>query len=409
MNVLVFTSLWPNGEQPNFGVFVKHRALAVARLEGVRTRVVAPVPYFPKALAGAFVPEDWRTRARVKGRETIEGLPVEHPRYLVTPKVGMRFYGRWMARGAEAVVRRLHAEEPFDLIDAHYAFPDGHAAFKLARALDLPILVTARGSDINQFSRLPYIRPLLKETLAGATHVITVSGSLRDKIIALGISPDRVTTIRNGINRGLFTPRDRVAAREKLGLDPSARIVVTVGHLNAVKGIDRLIDAMGLIKKQAGDAGVRLYAIGEGRERPRLEKQIADHGLTGRVFLPGARPQAELPEWYSAADLFCLASHREGCPNVVIEALACGVPVVATDVDGIGELITSPAYGRLVVPGDNAAGGFAEKIAEAWQVNWDRQAIAAYGRSRAWEDVAAEVKEVMNRAVRQHREKNGSR
>jgi len=391
MNVLVFTSLFPNHEQPDFGVFVKHRVAALARLPDVDLRVVAPVPYFPKQLILPIAPTHWQRAARIKACELIDGLTVYHPRYLVTPKVGMSFYGRWMAGGAEALVRRLHAEQPFDLIDAHYVYPDGLAAVRLGQKLHLPVVITARGSDINLFSQMPLIRPLLRQALKSAAGVITVSEALKQRVVELGIDAEKIAVIRNGIDRTVFYPRDRSAARQKLGLDANAQLIVTVASLTANKGIDRLIDALALVARRHPDTDARLYVIGEGPARATLKARIAEHGLTGRVSLVGSRPQAELPEWYSAADLFCLASHREGCPNVVIEALACGTPVIASEVGGIGELITSPAYGRLVPAHQPPAEGFASCISEALKAHWDRGEIAAHGGARSWADVAAEI------------------
>jgi len=389
MNVLVFTSLWPNSEQPNFGVFVKHRIAALARTDDVSVRVVAPVPYFPKLLALPFVPAHWRRAARIKEREIIADLETHHPRYLVTPKVGMSSYGQWMARGAANVVRQLHAEQPFDLIDAHYVYPDGFAAALLGQELGVPVVITARGSDINLFSQMPHIRPLLQDALEGATGVIAVSDALKQRIVELGISSEKVAVIRNGIHREIFYPRDRAAARQRLGLDPNASIIVTVASLTPNKGLDRLLDAMSLIVPHQTEA--QLYVIGEGPQRIALEARLAVHGLAGTAFLIGSRPQAELPDWYSAADLFCLASHREGCPNVVIEAMACGAPVIATDVGGIAELITSQAYGRLLPSHQPVVEGFAASINETLSHNWNRTEIAAHGGARSWDDVAADL------------------
>ena len=405
MNILVFTTLWPNREQPNFGAFIRHRTVALSQLAGVSLQVVAPVPYFPKALA-ARAPKDWQIKARIQEREMISGLAVEHPRYLVTPKVGMRFYGHWMASGAEKIVRQLHQKMPFDLIDAHYIYPDGLAALELGRALNLPVVMTARGSDIHQFSQLPHIRPLLHEALSGATSVISVSGGLRQSMVELGIPAEKIAVIHNGIDRTVFHPRDRVAARRKLGLDPARRMMIAVCSLIPSKGLDRLIEAVALLVRQGADEGLLFYVVGEGHARASLEAQIAAHGLSERIFLVGARLQAELPEWYAAADAFCFATHGEGCPNVVIEALACGLPVIATNIPGIDELITSPAYGRLVPPDGSVASGFAEQMAAAFKTTWDRDAIAAYGGARAWEDVAVEVKAVLSDAVQRHRRRH---
>jgi glycosyltransferase involved in cell wall biosynthesis len=393
MNVLVFTSLWPNAEQPNFGLFVKHRVVAMSKLDNVHARVVAPTPYFPQSFRSRHLeslwPESWRKAARIPDREWIDGLETYHPRHLVTPKLGMRFYGRWMAVGVEPLVRRLRAQRAIDLIDAHYVYPDGYAATLIADRLGVPVVISARGTDINLFSRMPLIRPLIRKALTRADGVIAVSDSLRRRMIELGVEPDKVAVIRNGVDREVFYPRDRNEARRKLRLDPEAGVLVSVGALVPLKGVDRLIDAMALARDSDRNARLKLYVIGEGPRRAALESRIAGLGLADRVFLPGQREQSELADWYSAADLFCLASHREGCPNVVLEAMACGTPVIASDVGGVGELISRPGYG-LLLP-EPTAETFAGAISKALREDWDRNAIALEGRARSWEDVAGEI------------------
>jgi glycosyltransferase involved in cell wall biosynthesis len=385
MNILVFTSLWPNSEQPNFCIFVKHRAAALAQVEGVDLCVVAPVPYFPKRINSPIVPAHWQAKARIPEGEMIDGLEIIHPRYLLPPKVGMSFYARLMAGGAESVLRRLHAERPIDLIDAHYIYPDGYAAVMLGEALKIPVILTARGTDITQFPRMPLIRPQIRKALTKARGLIAVSSQLKKGIVDLGIEDEKVAVIPNGIDRQIFFPRDRAQMRRKLGLDTGSKIIITVGGLIPRKGIDRLIDAIGHLNIDQ----VKLYVIGEGPERAALEAKIAKLNLTDKVFLIGSRLQSELMEWYSAADLFCLASHHEGCPNVVIEAIACGTPVVATDAEGVEDLIVKPNYGR-VVP-FRSVEKFAAEIRYALESDWDRNEIATYGRERSWADVAEEV------------------
>jgi glycosyltransferase involved in cell wall biosynthesis len=394
MNILVFTSLWPNAEQPNLGVFVKHRVAAVSRLEGVNARVVAPVPYFPKKIPlRNFWPERWRRAASVPDREMIDGIETFHPRHLLTPKIGMSLYGRWMAGGAEALMTGLRAGQPFglpiDLIDAHYVYPDGYAAVLMAERLNIPVVITARGTDVNLFSRMPLIRPLIRKALALADGVIAVSEALKRRMVELGVEADKIAVIRNGVDREVFYPRDRTEMRLRLGLDSASRVIVTAGALVTVKGVDRLIDAMALVRNSPRGVNAKLYVIGEGPRRAALEARIKGNDLADRVFLVGQRPQSELAEWLSAADLFCLASRREGCPNVVIEAMACGLPVVAPDVGGVSELISKPEYGiTLQSP---TAGKFAEAITTALEANWNRTEIAVAGCARSWSDVANEI------------------
>jgi glycosyltransferase involved in cell wall biosynthesis len=328
--------------------------------------------------------------AAVPEQEVIDGLQTFHPRYLVTPKVGMSFYGNWMARGAFETVRRLHAERPFDLIDAHYVYPDGYAAALLGERLNIPVFITARGTDINLFSQMPLIRSKIVKALNGAAGIIAVSEALKNRMVELGISAEKIVVIRNGIDREIFRPRERDEARRQIGFDPEDRILLTVSALVSVKGIDRLIDAMNLLTRSGREDRLKLFIIGKGSERENFQSQISNLKLENCVRLVGAKSQKELADWYSAADLFCLASHREGCPNVVIEALACGLPVVAADVGGVAELIATPSLGRLV--SSPTAENFAAEIRAALSTGWKREEIAASGGARSWEKVAAELR-----------------
>jgi teichuronic acid biosynthesis glycosyltransferase TuaC len=385
MNILVFTSLWPNSEQPNLGIFVKNRIAALAQIDGINVRVVAPVPYFPRGFQSSIIPDRWRRMARIADREMVAGIETFHPRHLVTPKVGMAFYSHWMARGAENLLKRLHAERPISLIDAHYVYPDGHAAVLLGESMNIPVAITARGTDINLFSRMPLIRPMIRHALKRAQGVIAVSDALKQRMVELGIEAEKVAVIRNGIDRSIFYPRDQAEARRRLGLATESRIIIAVGALVPLKGMDRLIDAMKLLSSES----IKLYVIGEGPERAALEAQIANHELVDRVFLIGSRPQEELAEWYSAADLFCLASSREGCPNVVIEAMACGTPVIAADVGGVRELLVGQAYGRVI--SRVTADSLAREIKVALAMDCDRNGIAKQVGARSWAEVAGEV------------------
>ncbi|MFN0120844.1 MAG: glycosyltransferase [Blastocatellia bacterium] len=401
MNILVFTTLWPNAEQPNLGVFIRNRTLALARRPGVNVRVVAPVPYFPRTLAG-LAPPEWRKKARIPARETLEGLAVEHPRYLVTPKVGMRYYARWMAQGATRIAGWLHARAPFDLIDAHYLYPDCLAALSLGQALNLPVVMSARGSDVNVFPGLPHIRPLIQQALAGADGMIAVSQGLKNEMLALGAAADRLRVIRNGVNGALFYPREQGAARQRLGLDPQRKILLTVCSLTPRKGVDRLIEALARLRRENENTNAMLCVVGEGPVRPALAELIGRHNLRDHVLLAGAKPNAALADWYAAADLFCFASHGEGCPNVVLEAQACGLPVLGAHVAGVDELLTDADLGMLV-PTDNPAQAFATAMRQALARAWDRELIAGKGSGRAWEDVAADNEAFMREVIARRR------
>jgi glycosyltransferase involved in cell wall biosynthesis len=315
------------------------------------------------------------------------------------PKVGMPLHGPMMLRSLFGSVRSLHTRARFDLIDAHYVYPDGFAAVGLGRALGIPVVVSARGSDVNRFSDFPRIRPKLRETLAGAAGVIAVSGALRDRMVELGTPASKIEVIPNGVDLAVYAPRDRRAARARLGLE-DRRTLLYVGNLVPGKGVEILIDAFARLVEGGGSAAVtdpvQLVIVGGGPLRPALEARARSRGVAGSVRFAGEIPHAALADWYSAADALCLASEREGWPNVLLEALACGTPVVATRVGGIPEIVVSDRIGILA---DGTPAAISAAAREALAREWDRAALRAHAEGFTWERAAASVVRVFERAL----------
>jgi glycosyltransferase involved in cell wall biosynthesis len=389
MRVLTFTSLFPNAVQPELGVFIYQRMSHFARRMGNEVEVVAPVPYCPKWLPV----ERWRQMASVPKQGTMSGIEVHYARYPLLPKL-MPLHALLMYAGTFPVVRRLHARQSFDCIDAHYVYPDGMAAVLIGKQLGVPVVVSARGTDINVFPSFPLIRPMIRWTLKQASGVVAVSQSLKDRIVELGIATDKVQVIGNGTDTERFYPMDRAAARKELGLPEDGNIAVAVGSLVPVKGHDRLIRGFAAFAGKFGNA--RLYIVGKGRLHTTLEQLIRNTGMQDRVFLVGGRPNHELRLWFSAADVSCLASSLEGWPNVVLESLACGTPVVASRVSGVPEIIVSSDLGVLVEPDVDA---IARGLERAFTAKWDRTTLVKYARLRTWDVVASEVEQYLHSRV----------
>src|SRR5215468_5894119 len=242
MNVLIFTSLYPNNIWPHHGVFVKERMTKFAQLEGCKAKVVAPVPYFPSLKISRKV-----QFSQVVQREIIEGLEVYHPRYFMLPKVSMVLHGFLMFLFALPCVQKIQRDFQFDLIDAHYVYPDGFAAVLLGSFFKKPVAVSARGSDINLFARFPLIRRFLQYTLNKADRVIAVSQALKDAMIALHIPEEQIIVISNGVDTEKFCPFSKGEARRKLRLPHHKRILLSVGRLVPLKGFDLLIKALKLL------------------------------------------------------------------------------------------------------------------------------------------------------------------
>jgi glycosyltransferase involved in cell wall biosynthesis len=305
---------------------------------GITARVVAPVPWFPfkSERFGAY-----GVLARVPDHEVRHGIQVSHPRFPAIPKIGMTAAPFLLYAAMRKVVRDLCRKEgSFDLIDAHYFYPDGVAAALLARDLGLPLTITARGTDINLIPRHPVARQLITWAATRADGLITVCQALKDELIRLGIDPEKVRVLRNGVDLNGFRPLPREAMRAPFAA--SGPILLSVGGLVPRKRHDLVIRAMLALPEAT------LLIVGEGTERDALARLARDLGVADRVRLLGPVPHARMAEIYSAGDILILASTREGWPNVLLEAMACGTPAIATPVWGAPEVITQPAAGRLL-------------------------------------------------------------
>lgn len=376
MKVLLFSSLFPSSVRPVHGIFVETRLRELLKTGQVDARVVSPVPWFP--FSGQRFGEYGQFAATPR-REHRNGIDVHHPRYLLLPKVGMNLAPHAMAQGAWPTIRRLQAEGfDFDLIDAHYYYPDGVAAAILARRLGKPLVVTARGTDLNLIPQHAYPRKLILETAAQAGASIGVCRALMDTLADLGADSGKLHTLRNGVDLERFVPEPRDHARERLGLPKQGRLMLSVGHLIERKGHFIAIDALALLP---GD--VSLAIAGSGPDRQSLEKHAAQLGLGHRVKFVGVVPQTELKWWYSAADILALCSSREGWANVLLEAMACGTPVIATNIWGTPEVVSTPEAGVLM--NERSGAGLADAWVRLFASYPARAATRAYAERFSWE------------------------
>ena len=373
LRILTYTTLFPNAAQPVNGVFVENRLRHLLASGGVEARVMAPVPWFPSANPkfGA-----WAAFAAVPAAEERHGNPILHPRYPVIPKIGMTVAPALLYAWTRAAVRKLQSEWDFDLIDAHYFYPDGVAAALIARELGKPLVITARGTDLNLIPDYPLPRRQILWAAGRADGMITVCDALKRKLLDMGVPGEKVVVLRNGVDLKGFRPLDRDAARRELGLD--GKVVLSVGLLIERKGHYLIIDAL----KQLPD--VTLLIAGSGPDRAELEHRAAVAGVASRVQFLGQVPHEKLAAVYSAADALVLASSREGWANVLLEAMACGTPVAATDVWGTAEAVTAPEAGVLI--GERSAAGIADGVRRLFADLPDRAATRRYAELFSWDD-----------------------
>ena len=343
MKILSFTTLFPNVAQPRHGVFVEQRLLQLQATGEVELRVVAPVPWFPlpEKLATQYF-ASYARYAQVPANAERHGVSVLQPKYPVIPKLGMNIAPALLAARAAPVLKKLLANGfDFDLIDAHYYYPDGVAAALLGKRFNKPVTITARGSDLNLLPDYPLPRRWIKWAERQAAASITVSEALRGKLIELGGNPQNIHTLRNGVDLQTFQPtHDRAALRSRLGFNRPT--LLQVGNLVELKGQALSIAAMRSLPEYD------LVLVGDGEQRGELQTQIDQLGLSDRVTLLGELPHSDLPGYFAAADALLLPSSREGLANVLLEAMACGCPVIATHVGGTPEVVTEPAAGIML-------------------------------------------------------------
>jgi teichuronic acid biosynthesis glycosyltransferase TuaC len=370
-------------------VFVENRLRHLIVTSSTTSTVVAPVPWYPAGLPG---PRSWTRLVGVPAVEQRHGLVVHHPRYVVIPRLGMAAAPALLFAAALRAVRRLVSSGlTFDAIDAHYVYPDGVAALLLGRRLGLPVVVTARGSDVTQLPDYALPRRMIGWAIRRADALIAVSSALGERLVALGADPARVTVLRNGVDLIQFRPpADREAARTALGM--GGPTLLSVGHLIARKGHARVIAALPLLPSSVG-----LLIAGEGPLEAELRDLAERLDVASRVRFLGAIPHADLAAVYGAADLLVLASSREGWANVLLEAMACGTPVVASPIPGNDEVVRAAEAG--VIAEANTPQALATAAAALLTAPPSRAKTRAYAERFGWAETSAGQLTVFRRVL----------
>jgi teichuronic acid biosynthesis glycosyltransferase TuaC len=377
VRVLTFTTLYPNTIAPRHGIFVETRLRQLLKSGRVRATVVAPVPWFPFKHS-AF--GQYSQYSKVPRTEMHQGIGVLHPRYPSLPKIGMSLAPLLLAAASKPILRKLISSgADFDLIDAHYFYPDGVAAVMLGEYFDKPVVITARGTDINLIARYWLPRKWILWAAARAHGLVAVSAALAGRLARIGVDERKICILRNGVDVDFFAPIERERERTRLGVE--GLLLLSVGNLVELKGHHLAIEAL----RAFPDA--HLLIVGDGPEARNLKSLAQNRGVQRRVMFLGLLPQTELRIYYGIADVLILASSREGLANVLLEAMACGTPVVATRVGGNSEVIASPEAGVLMEERSvEALVGAVRKLLAAFP---NRTATRSYALRFGWNDVTS--------------------
>jgi teichuronic acid biosynthesis glycosyltransferase TuaC len=385
IHVLTLSTLFPNSARPNFGVFVERQTAALSRQPGVDVTVINPIgaPPFPFSRL-----KKYHQLHDLPWHENWFGLDIYRPRFSLLPGIGGRFNPAAICNAIWPIVQKIHAERPIDIVDAEFFYPDGPAAMEIAARLSVPYTIKARGSDIHYWSSIAGCRAKIIAAAQSASALLAVSTAMKDDIAALGIDPDKITVHYTGLDPDKFHPRDKAAAKVELGLDGPT--ILCVGALIARKSQNLLIEALAQIP------GATLLLAGDGEAEHNFRMLAARMGVSERVRFLGSVAHDRLPMLYAAADVMALVSSSEGLANAWVEAIACGTPVIASNVGGAPELLKSPDAGRIVKRDvDEIAKAIADIIAHP--IAPDR--VAAQAKRFSWDENGRLLAELMHRLV----------
>jgi glycosyltransferase involved in cell wall biosynthesis len=386
MKILTFSTLYPHAARLSHGIFVETRLRHLLASAQVESKVVAPVPWFPSRNARFG---EYAAHASAPREELLHGIQVFHPRYPLLPKIGMTLAPFLLALAVRPAIERILRTYAFDLIDAHYFYPDGVAAILLGGRFDKPVVITARGTDVNLIPRYRLPRAMIRWAAHRAAGIITVARALKDDLVRVGVPAERIEVLRNGVDLQLFRPTDHEAARRRLAF--SRKTLLSVGHLITRKAHDLVIQALRSLPE------MDLVVIGDGPEREALGALAQESGVGERVRFVGPVAQEELRDYYSAADALVLASSREGWANVLLESMACGTPVVASRAGGSPEVVAAPDAGVLLA--ERTPEAVAEGVRRLFARYPDRAATRRYAEKFGWNETTRGQLQLFERII----------
>lgn len=385
MQVLTFTSLYPNKIEPRHGIFVKNRMTYFDNIEGTSRKVIAPVQYFP--LLGYLPNSKFHKLNQIPQQEQQGDIPLYHPRYLTIPGTNIINVADAMTQAAHKILPEIYTgPDDFDLIDGHYLYPDGVAAYKLAKQHNKPLILTARGSDVNFWMEQESHKDSILQAIDYAKKVICVSQALKERLIHHGVDEKKIMVIMNGVDKSFFPTH---GSNHNDAADNREEYLLTIGNLIPLKGHEYILHSLAKLPEE------RLVIIGSGELDQPLRTLSKQLGIAQRVsFLPHI-PHQDLPAYYAAAKCTILMSSMEGMPNVVLESLASGTPVIATNVGGIPEVVTQK-NGILLT--DRTEEALTIALKSALTHDWDRQQISQDMAHLDWTETARKLHQVFSKA-----------
>lgn len=375
----VFSTLFPNAGQPNAGVFVRERMFRVGKK--IPVIVIAPIPWFP--FQGLI--RRWRPHFRPSAPafEYQDGYEVFHPRFFSIPGLLKSFDGFFMAMGCRKLIRHLRSKDKFNIIDAHFGYPDGYAATLLGKWFSVPVCITMRGTEVPHAKSFLKRRHLIK-AMERASQLFSVSSSLKEHAVNLGIDESKIQVVGNGVDVERFYPVSKEVARQQVRIPQEAKVLITIGGLVERKGFHRVIEVMPSLMEKHPNLHYLIVggASAEGDWSEKLKSMVVDAGLQSRVHFLGTMSPDKINIPLSAADVFVLSTRNEGWANVILEAMACGLPVVASDVGGNAEVVANKHIGTIVPFGDHDA--LCDELGLALSRKWDHEAIIDYAKANSW-------------------------
>mgnify|MGYP000033794066 CR=1 FL=1 len=395
LKILLVTNLYPNKFEPTRGVFTEQIVKCLSIKNEVE--VVAPIPWMPP-LINKFIKKNHKSLPKIC---TYNDVKVHHPAYVVIPKVGRWLYGILFFLGVFNTLRKIKKTYNPDVINVHWMYPDGFGTVVAAKILGIPVVTHSLGCDINETATYPSRRFFIKLALKWANFNISVSEELRKKTIQIGSPSNLTATIMNGVNSDLFQSRNKTSLRKNLSLPEDKTLFLYAGNFNIEKGLEILVRAFSKVHKKYNDA--LLVIVGSGPLESKIYQLVSELDISHKIVFVGRVNHNQVPEYLAAADFLCLPSLREGCPNIVLEALSTGTPVLSSRVGAVPEMLNSQDHILGLLSEPNNIDCFASIIEQSLSMDWQRPLKFDWIN---WQESADAIASVLTDVVNTARKQN---